>query len=125
MLTQRVLSKLLRTKVSHDITILQKTIVSDCNVTALQLESGEKVDYFAYGADYYQNNHFVSHYRIPLNNWSTMHNNDLEHNGVAYMLDQRAFTSSYTQGSLALVQYVKISTLPQTVQRQIRESFNS
>ena len=54
-----------------------------------------------------------------------MHYNDLEHNGVAYMLDQRAFTFSYTQGSLALVQYVKISTLPQTVQRQIRESFNS
>ena len=55
-----------------------------------------------------------------------MHYNDLEHNGVAYMLDQRAFTFSYTQGSLALVQYVKISTpLPQTVQRQIQESFNS
>ena len=106
-------------------TLFYNTEEINIEVVTLQLESGEKVDYFAYGADYYQNNHFVSHYRIPLNNWSTMHYNELEHNGVAYMLDQRAFTSSYTQGSLALVQYVKISTLPQTVQRQIRESFNS
>ena len=101
---------------------LEKTTVSD--IVTLHLENGEKVDYFAYGADYYKNKHFVSNYRTPLNNWSIMDYNDLANNGVACMLDQSKFTfSSSTKGSLALVQYVQISTLPQTVQRHIRESF--
>ena len=102
--------------------ILEKTTVSD--IVTLYLENGDKVDYFAYGADYFKPEHFVSKYRIPSNNWSSMYYNDLENNGVGYMLDENAFTFSCTKGTLAVVQYVKISTLPQTLQNHIRESFS-
>ena len=102
---------------------LQKTTVSD--TVTLHLENGEKVDY---GAGYFRNGHYVSHYRIPSNNWSIVHYSDLNRASsihcVANMLDQKTFTFRST-GNLALVQYVKVSSLPQTTQDHIRQSFTT
>lgn len=103
---------------------LSNTTVNNIIQLPLEVDGIETiVEYFAYGATYFASQHYNSNYRVPSNNFATMHYDDLKNKGIAYTLDNSCelkFYNSKDKRSLAQVMYVKISSLPETTQREIR-----